>query len=62
MIFPLGFFEGYLPKNIGVYVCMIWFLVLLPLSLFKLSILAVYFCLRDAHLICSKEINRLQDT
>jgi hypothetical protein len=25
LVFPLGFFQGYLPKNIGVYVCLIWF-------------------------------------
>jgi hypothetical protein len=25
LVFPPGFFQGYLPKNIGVYVCLIWF-------------------------------------
>jgi hypothetical protein len=25
LVFPPGFFHGYLPKNIGVYVCLIWF-------------------------------------
>jgi hypothetical protein len=24
-VLPLGFFQGYLPKNIGVHVCLIWF-------------------------------------
>jgi hypothetical protein len=33
LVFPPGFFQGYLPKNIGVYVCMIWFPVFLPLDL-----------------------------
>jgi hypothetical protein len=33
LVFPMGFFQGYLPKNIGVYVCVIWFPFLLPLSL-----------------------------
>jgi hypothetical protein len=27
LVFPPGFFQGYLPKNIGFHVCMIWFLV-----------------------------------
>jgi hypothetical protein len=44
LVFPLGFFQGYLPKNIGVYVCMIWFPFFLLLSLFELNIPAVYFC------------------
>jgi hypothetical protein len=50
LVFPRGFFQGYLPKNIGVYVCMIWFPVFLPLSLFELNISTMYFCFitRDA--------------
>jgi hypothetical protein len=44
LVFPPGFFQGYLPKNIGVYVCMIWFPFLLPLDLFELNIPTVYFC------------------
>jgi len=44
LVFPPGFFQGYLPKYIGVYVCMIWFPVLLALDLFELNISALHFC------------------
>jgi hypothetical protein len=34
LVFPLGFFQGYLPKNIGVYVCLILVsLFMLPLHI-----------------------------
>jgi hypothetical protein len=35
---------GSLPENTGVYVCMIWFHVLLPLHVIELNISIVYFC------------------
>jgi hypothetical protein len=41
---PWDFFQGYLPKNISVYVCMIFFPILFLLSLFELNIPTVYFC------------------
>jgi hypothetical protein len=44
LVFPLEFFQGYLPKTIVVYVCMIWFSVSLPLDLFELNITTMYFC------------------
>jgi hypothetical protein len=34
-VFPLGFFQGYLPKNISVHVCMIWFTCLYFHSMFS---------------------------
>jgi len=43
MVFPPGFFQGYLPKNIGVYVCMIWFLSFVFARFIELNISAVYF-------------------
>jgi hypothetical protein len=44
LVFPPGFFQGYLPKNIGVYVCMIWFPVFTSVACLKLNISTVYFC------------------
>jgi hypothetical protein len=44
LVLPPKFFQGYLHKNIGVYVCMIWFPILLPLHVIELNISVVYFC------------------
>jgi hypothetical protein len=44
LVLPPIFFQGYLPKIIGVYVCMVWFPIFLPLPLFELNIPVVYFC------------------
>jgi hypothetical protein len=44
VVFPSRFFQGYLPKNIGVHLCMIWFPDFDSIRFIELNISTMCFC------------------